>query len=76
MELNLSGNALRGLPPELGMLAKLRVLNLKENQLSGLPATIGYCTSLIELHLGEDSLAREAFPESFVPMSFCRYVYV
>jgi Leucine-rich repeat (LRR) protein len=55
-ELQLGGNQLRGqLPPELGGLARLRLLWLRDNHLTELPASIAGCTSLIELHAGGGS---------------------
>jgi len=44
--LNLSGNALRDLPPDLGRLHKLRVLFASNNAFTHLPASIGQCAQL------------------------------
>ena len=45
-ELDLSGNELTVLPPEIGKLTQLRKLQIVGNQLSSLPAEIGQLTNL------------------------------
>lgn len=49
--LNLSGNALTGLPAELGQLQHLEVLDVSNNQLTGLPLELGNLTQLRILDL-------------------------
>lgn len=44
--LNLSGNALSALPPDLPRLGKLRVLFCSDNQFTSLPAVLGQCAQL------------------------------
>ena len=54
--LNLFGNQLTALPPEIGLLTNLRELYLGRNQLTSLPTEIGQLTNLRELHLEGNQL--------------------
>lgn len=44
--LNLSGNALRSLPADLGRLHRLKILFCSNNQFTEVPASVGQCTRL------------------------------
>ncbi|MDY6965618.1 MAG: COR domain-containing protein [Halobacteriota archaeon] len=55
--LDLSGNNLSSLPPEIGKLSNLTELDLSYNQLSALPPEIGKLTNLTELHLDRNELS-------------------
>ena len=50
-EIDLGGNGLTGLPPEIGNLTNLTSLNLGYNGLTGLPPEIGNLTNLTSLNL-------------------------
>ncbi len=54
-ELDISGNNLRVLPPELGTL-RLRALDARNNQLNALPAELGAMRTLERLRLGRNNL--------------------
>jgi len=54
--LELDGQNLTELPPEIGMLAELQVLSLSSNQLTSLPAEIGNLSKLVELAVDENCL--------------------
>jgi Leucine-rich repeat (LRR) protein len=56
-ELDLSGNNLTALPPEIGQLTSLLTLNLIDNQLSSLPPEIGQLTSLQSLNLWDNQVS-------------------
>ncbi|UKO97556.1 COR domain-containing protein [Nostoc sp. UHCC 0870] len=56
-ELNLSGQRLKTLPPEIGQLTNLQTLYLSSNQLSSLPPEFGQLTNLQSLHLGGNQLS-------------------
>jgi len=55
--LNLGGNQLTTMPPEICQLTNLRRLRLGENQLTKLPPEIGQLTKLIELTLFKNRLS-------------------
>lgn len=55
-ELDLTGNALAALPPEVGALTGLRVLALNGNVLAALPAAIGRLARLERLELNNNML--------------------
>lgn len=59
-ELNVSQNKIQVLPPEIGHLARLKLLYLRENCLRTLPAALAACTSLVELHAGFNQLSSVA----------------
>ena len=54
--LDLAGEGIEGLPPEIGQLADLEVLDLYHNQLTTLPPEIGQLTHLQSLHLAGNRL--------------------
>jgi len=54
--LELDGQNLTELPPEIGMLTELEVLSLSNNQLTRLPAEIGNLSKLVELTLDQNCL--------------------
>jgi len=54
--LNVAGNGLPTIPPEIGQLPVLEKLYLNENSLKTLPIEIGALTSVIELNLDENQL--------------------
>jgi len=54
--LNLRGNELTTLPPEISSLVALQTLDLRDNLLEALPSTIGALTDLQELCLGSNML--------------------
>jgi Leucine rich repeat len=54
--LDLSGNQLTALPPEVGRLTALQRLDLGKNQLTALPPEIGQLTALQRLELGGNRL--------------------
>ncbi|MDQ1591242.1 MAG: internalin [Pyrinomonadaceae bacterium] len=56
--LNLNGNQLTELPPEIGQLTTLRDLHLDRNQLTELPPEIGQLTGLTHLSLNGNKLAQ------------------
>lgn len=56
-KLDLSGNQLTVLPPEIGLLRNLQKLNLRDNKLTTLPPEIGQLISLIRLDLSGNQLA-------------------
>jgi Leucine-rich repeat (LRR) protein len=49
--LNLSGNSLTSVPPELARLTSLQRLDLSANQLTSLPPELAQLTNLRELYL-------------------------
>ncbi|ASF47503.1 COR domain-containing protein [Methylovulum psychrotolerans] len=57
LELNLSGQEITELPPEIGQLQALQSLYLTENQLSHLPPEIGQLQALQMLDLGKNQLS-------------------
>ncbi len=57
--LDLSYNALTGLPAELGQLSKLKVLNVSNNQLTGLPMELGKLTQLRILDISGNPYSTE-----------------
>lgn len=56
LELNLSGQGITELPPEIGQLQALQNLHLTFNQLSQLPSEIGQLQALQSLDLGKNQL--------------------
>ncbi|MGJ3244528.1 MAG: COR domain-containing protein [Elainellaceae cyanobacterium] len=56
-KLDLAGNDLEELPPEIGHLTNLQRLDLSSNSLSSLPAEIGQLTNLQALDLSSNSLS-------------------
>lgn len=54
--LDLSGNELSEIPPEIGELTDLEEINLGRNKLSGLPKEIGSLTNLVKLNIGQNVL--------------------
>ena len=54
--LDLSGNKLRGLPHDLGMLGNLKTLDFTNNDLTGLPSSIGWIRSLDRLLLDGNAI--------------------
>jgi len=52
--LDLSGNELTTLPPEIGLLTSLTTLYLSENELTMLPPEIGQLTGLTTLYLSNN----------------------
>ena len=72
--LNLSCMKLRNLPPNIGLLVKLRFLHLWHNQLTSLPPQLGKCVLLEELYLSDNQLA--SLPESLQHLSHLRRLYL
>jgi len=58
MSLNLDGNKLMELPPEIGRLTSLTDLHLKSNQLTNLPPEIGQLSGLTHLTLDSNHLTK------------------
>ena len=56
--LDLSGEELEYLPPEIGNLTGLTRLDLDDNQLTALPPELGNLTSLTDLRLWNNQLAK------------------
>lgn len=56
VELNLSSNLLKVLPPEIGAMTNLYSLNLEGNLLEVLPNELGKCRALVSLVLSENKL--------------------
>jgi Leucine-rich repeat (LRR) protein len=54
--LDLSGNGLMSIPPEIGQLTNLQYLNLYYNRLTSIPPEIGMLTNLRELRLSCNNL--------------------
>lgn len=54
--LDLEGNQITSLPPEIGQLKRLKFLYLSENQLTSIPPEIGQLRNLIKLRLGENRI--------------------
>ena len=54
--LELDGQDLSEIPPQIGMLTELEVLSLSNNRLTSLPAEIGLLSKLVELAVDENSL--------------------
>ncbi len=55
-ELDLSGNQLTSLPPEIGKLTNLTHLNLSDNQLTSVPPEIVKLTNLTDINLSHNQL--------------------
>ncbi len=55
-ELDLSGQGLTSLPPEIGSLSRLEVLDLAENQLTTVPRELGQLANLRHLNLSGNQL--------------------
>lgn len=52
----------QALPPELGLLTRLRTLRARRNRLAALPPALAGCSSLVELHAGFNAV--RALPEA------------
>ena len=59
MSLDLSENALTGLPARLGRLRKLEALNVSQNKSTGLPLELGNLTQLLMLDICGNPYASE-----------------
>lgn len=55
--LDLSDNAMTGVPAEIGQLTQLKILDLSNNELTGLPHELGQLTNLETLDLRGNSCA-------------------
>jgi internalin A len=55
-KINLSGNGIKELPPQIGQLTNLTSLDLRNNSLTALPESIGELSNLISLDLRNNSL--------------------
>jgi len=62
--LDLSKNALTGLPAELGQLKKLETLNVSDNQLTGLPMELGNLTQLRTLDISNNTYSAQDLDEN------------
>jgi Leucine-rich repeat (LRR) protein len=51
VELNLQHNALRELPPNIGLLASLRILDVSQNQIASVADEIQACSQLERIDL-------------------------
>ncbi len=72
--LNLSCMKLRAVPPQIGALARLRVLHLWHNELTTLPAQLGRCVALEELYLADNHLV--SLPESLTHLPHLRRLFL
>ena len=72
--LGLDDNGLTALPPEIGMLVRLRALSLSKNQLRSLPPEIGRMTALRSLDLVQNEFFD--LPEALARLPSLRTVYV
>jgi internalin A len=54
--LDLSGQNIKTIPPEIAQLTNLRELNLSENQITQIPDAIAQLTNLRELNLSENQI--------------------
>lgn len=72
--LNLSCMKLRAVPPQIGVLARLRVLHLWHNELATLPAQLGRCVELEELYLADNHLV--SLPESLTHLPHLRCLFL
>ena len=76
--ISLRGNGLRGsIPPELGLLANLKVLSLAYNQLSGpIPPELWNLTGLRELWLSGNEALSGSIPSEAANLASLRYLYL
>ncbi len=72
--LDLGGNDLYTLPPEIGLFTGLTRLHAAQNQLYYLPEEIGNLKSLTELHLNNNKLA--ILPDSFYTLPALNKLYL
>lgn len=72
--LDLSGNNLTTLPPEIGLLTKLYQLNLSNNNLTSLPTEIGKLTSLTQLMVYKNQLT--ALPPEIGNLTNLNILYI
>ena len=74
IELDLMGNNLQALPPEIGQLSNLTKLNLEHNQLQAIPPEIGQLSNLTLLDLARFQL--QALPPEIGQLSNLTELYL
>ena len=58
-KLDLTGNNLKTIPPEIGQLTELKTLNLGKNPITSLPDEIANLSNLNTLNLKDTNLSKE-----------------
>ena len=71
-KLDLSGNNLKTLPPEIGLLTNLKTLKLNNNPLESIPPEIANCTSLSSLVIKGTNLSDEDIAELAILLPDCK----
>lgn len=74
IELDLSGQQITALPPEIGQLTNLQILSLSGNRLTELPEEITQLTKLQSLSLDENQLTK--FPNEISQLTNLQFLYL